>query len=206
MRSTCVKRVAPNMGIYTMGPPEGLVRLLRNAYALSEFIETGTYHGATSAWAADLFERVVSIELAPALHQGASMRLAHKTNIDFRLGDTETVLAEIVPGLAKPALFWLNAHWSGGETAGETHECPLLGEIAAIERSPIEHFLLIDDARFFMSPPPPPHRAEEWPDLAAITSALSGKPRHITVFRDVIVVVPPSARGVVVNYCRNTRV
>ena len=194
------------MGIYTMGPPEGLVRLLRNAYALSDFIETGTYHGATAAWVADFFERVISIELALALHEAASQRFSHKANIDFRLGDTEDVLARLVPGLTKPALFWLDAHWSGGETAGEVHECPLLGEIAAIERSPVEHFFLIDDARFFTSPPPPPHRAEEWPDLAAITKALSAKPRHITVFRDVIVAVPAAARGLVTTYCRNTLV
>ena len=188
------------MGIYTMGPPEELVRLLQQTFALTDFIETGTYQGATAAWAAERFQRVVSIELSSLLYKAARHHYAGTPNIEVRHGDSGGVLRDLVPALEKPALFWLDAHWSGGPTAGEDYECPLLAEIAAIDASPLPHFMLIDDARLFVAPPPPPHRPEQWPDLAAIRAALGGKDRYVMVFQDVIVAAPRAAEACIAAY------
>jgi hypothetical protein len=53
-------------------------------------------------------------------------------------------------------LFWLDAHWSGGETYGESDQCPLIKELEVIFRySKEKNFaILIDDVRLFLAPPP----------------------------------------------------
>ena len=153
------------MGVYTIGPPEALVVLLQRTFLIRDFIETGTYEGTTAAWAADRFPNVVTIELSPALHAASVARYGAKRNIDFRLGDSEKILPGIVASLNRPALFWLDAHFSGEATAGVERQCPLLGELLTIEQAPLMHFLLIDDARLFMAPPPLPLHPDHWPTI-----------------------------------------
>jgi hypothetical protein len=104
-------------------------------------------------------------------------------------------LREVVPALGRPALFWLDAHWSGLDTAGREAECPLLAEIQLINAAPFTHTVLVDDARLFCAPPPRPHDAEQWPDLAATVSALRDEGRrHVVLFEDVLVAVPAADR------------
>jgi hypothetical protein len=193
------------MGLVRSGLPEALVDELRRTFAVRSFVETGTYHAVTTEWAAARFERVVTVELAPELHARAVERLRpHRSRVEARHGDSRTVLREIVPTLDGPALFWLDAHWSGGETAGDASDCALLEEIQIIRSSPHEHYILIDDARLFTGPPPPPHNPGTWPSLRAVVSALTdGSDVEPMVVEDVLVVVPRHAEPVVVAYARD---
>jgi hypothetical protein len=178
-----------------MGPPEALVLALQQRLGLGDFVETGTYRGATAAWAAGHFPRVTTIELSPTYCAAAQAKFRDRPNLRVLGGDSSTVLREIVPTLAGPALFWLDAHWSGLDTAGQEAECPLLTEIALINTAPVMHTLLVDDARLFCAPPPRPHRAEQWPDLAATVSLLgAGGARHVVLCDDVFVAVPAGER------------
>ncbi|WP_228056526.1 FkbM family methyltransferase [Microcoleus sp. LEGE 07076] len=119
-------------------------------------------------------------------------------------GHTKEQLKLVVPQLNEPALFWLDAHWMGGGTAGENDECPLLEELEIINNSECEHFILIDDARLFLSPPPSPHRIEQWPSLNEIIATLSAKTNTYTViFEDAIVSVPERAKSVLAQFCQN---
>ena len=184
------------MGAVYRSIPPGLAEALRRAFEVTTFVETGTYLGDTAAWAAGRFERVATIEAFEPLFRAAEARFASFPNVERHLGDSRTVLKDIVAGLDRPALFWLDAHWSGAGTAGETAECPLLAEIAAIDDSPQRHIVLIDDARLFMAPPPPPHRPEEWPDLKTVIDALVRRDPGalVVIVDDVIVRVPGSGR------------
>jgi hypothetical protein len=178
-----------------MGPPEALIMALQQRLGLGDFVETGTYRGDTAAWAAGHFPRVTTIELSPAYCAAAQTRFHDQPNVRVLGGDSSTVLREVVPALAGPALFWLDAHWSGLDTAGQEAECPLLAEIALINAAPLPHVLLVDDARLFCAPPPHPHRAAQWPDLAATVSVLgAGGARHVVLWQDVFVAVPAAAR------------
>jgi hypothetical protein len=69
-------------------------------------------------------------------------------------------------------MFWLNGHWSGGQTYGENDECPLIEEIGEINMSTDTHFLFIDAARLFTSPPPLPHHIERWPSIDKVIEAV----------------------------------
>jgi hypothetical protein len=183
------------MGQYRMGPPEALILALQRRVQAADFIETGTYRGDTAGWAAGHFERVTTVEFSSAYHAAAQARFRGQPKVRTLHGNSASVLREVVPGLAGPAIFWLDAHWSGLDTAGQEAECPLLEEIALINAVSREHVLLVDDARLFCAPPPRPHRAEQWPDLAATTAALhAGGRRHVILFEDVFVAVPVAER------------
>src|SRR5919201_2007447 len=114
------------MGIVHPGVPKDLVLLLRNAFGVEDFIEAGTYLGATASWAAGVFPRVTTIEAAPALYNEARLRHQGHANLRFELGDSRQVFPRLLPELTAPSIFWLDSHYSGGDTFGAQDECPLL--------------------------------------------------------------------------------
>ncbi|WP_333418037.1 FkbM family methyltransferase [Microcoleus sp. herbarium8] len=188
-----------------MGPPIEIISQLKEAYGINNFIETGTYQGHTAYWASQVFEQVFTIEYSQDLYQKVTEKYGHITNIEFLYGDSRNLIDNTVSQLESLSLFWLDAHWSGGQTYGEIDECPLLAEIAIINRSDCEHFIFIDDARLFLSPPPPPHSPQHWPDISAVLNLLnSGKnSRHIVIIDDVIIAVPARAKELIVQYCQD---
>jgi hypothetical protein len=190
------------MGLVYAGVPHDLVIALQSAAHAVAFIETGTYEGATAAWAARYFERVITIEAAEELHRQAQARHAALRNVDFRLGDSRRHLPEILGQLRGPAIIWLDSHWSGGVTYGSDDECPLVDELGLIAAAPGEHVILIDDARLFLAPPPAPHSIDAWPTIGEVLAALPGTNRYTIVLQDVIVSVPDSLQTVVQTYAR----
>ena len=184
------------MGSVSFGAPREIIEKLRATYGLTAFVETGTYMGGTAVWASERFERVFTIEGSPEFHRRAQEKYRSRTNIEFLLGDSRSMLQAALSRLGgTPALFWLDAHWMPG-SFGDAHECPVLQEIEAVQQSPAEHFILIDDARLFLAPPPLPHRARDWPDIATVLAALSPPhrpPNYTVVLNDVIISVPATA-------------
>ena len=191
------------MALDYRGPVAQLMLALRDRFGLAHFVETGTFEGKTAAWAAGHFDGVTSIELSPELHRRAAARHADLPNVRFVQGHSGERLREVVEGLGGPGLFWLDGHYSGGETAGESDECPVLAEIAAIDASETEHFLFIDDARLFLCPPPAPHRADHWPSLGELVTALQNEREvGIVVLDDVVIRVPGAARAFLTERCQ----
>jgi hypothetical protein len=185
------------MGIVHPGVPQKLALWLRDKTAAKDFIETGTYLANTTLWAAQHFDRVISMEADPKLYDRATKRLALCPNVDVRLGRSQDLLALLVRKLSHPALIWLDAHWCGGDiaVAGEDEECPLLKEIAAIDTGITQHLILIDDARYFFNCPPPPHKHEHWPSEGAVMEQLRAKyDSYICVTNDVIIRIPIALR------------
>jgi hypothetical protein len=184
------------MGIHRMGPPQNLVVALQERLQLACFVETGTFRGETAAWAAGHFPQVVTIELSPAYHAAAQSRFRGDDRVRVLAGDSKSVLAGVLADLPGSALFWLDAHWSGLDTAGRAEECPLLGEIGLINAAEHGHVVLVDDARLFAAPPPRPHCAEQWPDLAVVVAALhAGGRRYVAMHEDVLMAVPAAERA-----------
>jgi glycosyltransferase involved in cell wall biosynthesis/Tfp pilus assembly protein PilF len=193
------------MGIVHLGPPIELLSKLKEVCCIATFIETGTYLGDTAYWASEVFDHVITIEAAENLYKKVIERYRHIKNIEFIYGHSREKLGDVVAGLNGAAIFWLDAHWSGGPTYGESEQCPLIDEIKIINSSEHEHFIFIDDARLFMSPPPEPHPIEQWPDIRTVISTLSSsnKARYIMIFEDVIIAVPSLAKDSVARYCQN---
>lgn len=190
----------------TAGPPKELMLALRSKFGISDFVETGTFRGDTAAWASHHFDRVVTVEFSQVLFDAARRRLAAEApKVEVMFGHSVNVLKEMAPRLGHRTLFWLDSHWSGGQTFGSEQECPLIAEIQCLDRAPEAPFLLIDDARLFLAPPPRPHRREQWPDLLQVAAALSVS-RHryfVAVFGDVILAVPEQAKDFVATYLQD---
>ncbi len=119
-------------------------------------METGTYLGDTTAELAEVVRRVYSIELSPTLFAQAQARFAGHDNVVLKCGDSGEVLPALLQELTEPCLFWLDGHFSGGETARGASDTPIGIELEAIIRRAQadpdgvgRSVILIDDARDF---------------------------------------------------------
>jgi hypothetical protein len=114
------------------------------------FVETGTFTGEMVAAMRPHFERLISIEMAPALYEAAVRRFAGDARVQLRLGDSGSVLPEVLAALDHPAFFWLDGHYMGSGTARADLDSPVRAELAALLRHAVRgHLVLIDDARLF---------------------------------------------------------
>lgn len=148
-------------------------------------IETGTYLGDMVEAQRNRFEKIYSIELSKKLFQRAVKRFKPYSHINILNGDSGIVLNKILPEIERPALFWLDGHYSEGITAKGIKECPVAEELDAILKSDLPHIILIDDARLF-------NGTHDYPTLDEIRELYkeNGRPDSLTVKDDIIRLVP----------------
>lgn len=193
------------MGNIHLPPLCRLAEALIPCCGLVEYVETGTYLGESLAWAAERFGRVTTIELREDFLRQAVARVGTLPNVRFLLGDSGATLTQVVSTLSGPSLFWLDAH-AGAGFFGSEERCPLVQELEAVIASPLDHCLIIDDARAFLAPPPPPFDYRKWPSLEQVMSILLRKPAvHVVAIEDAMIVVPAAARPLVAEFCASVR-
>ena len=115
----------------------------------SQFIETGTYMGDTILEVEPLFNKLYTIEVSEKYHNLTKNKY-NGNKINFILGDSSTVFETLLPTLPDKAIFFLDGHWSGGDTGCSAKHCPLNEEITHIQNL-FEHegVIIIDDFRLF---------------------------------------------------------
>lgn len=115
------------------------------------FIESGSFYGNGISMALQAgFKEVYSIELAPHLYEKCCQRFHGNPHVHLYLGDSSIVLKNVLDQLHERATFWLDGHYSCGETAMGKTNTPILQELALIAEHPIKnHTILIDDVRQF---------------------------------------------------------
>lgn len=129
------------------------IRSYASVYNTKWFVETGTFEGDTIEAMYNQFDFLISIELSEKYYQQARERFKDITNISILQGDSPVILKEIlylkddIWRRLPRTLFWLDAHCSGGETAGGIH--PIVGELTAIFESGVEGVILVDDCQDF---------------------------------------------------------
>ncbi len=156
-------------------------------FGLNTLIETGTYTGDTPAALKNHFERIYSVELNPELVRRVRERFRSESHISIFHGDSAERLPEILAKVRRPALFWLDSHYSGGITALGNQITPILKELDAILAHPVRgHILLIDDARDF-------HADKGHPTLNALQAFIADRrpELHFAVEDDIIRITPP---------------
>jgi hypothetical protein len=185
-----------------VGPPRELMLAVSSALGAKTFVESGTYLASTARWASHYFEKVHTVEAAENLFRDNVARHGMIANIAFHHGESPRFLREVLPSLEGPAVFWLDAHWSGGDTFGESDQCPLISELEEIVKYDAPHCLFIDDARMFLTPPPAPLPRRQWPDLDDIHEVLAkGKVRRkLMLLEDVLIAYPGDVEGVVKDW------
>jgi hypothetical protein len=162
------------------------IKEYQEKYATKVLVETGTYLGDMVEANKNNFEKIYSIELSSRLYQKVLKRFKGDGRIVLLQGDSGKRLSEILKELDQPALFWLDGHYSGGITALGDKECPVPEELAAIFKSPLDHIILIDDARMFDG-------TRDYPTIEQIKKIIDENKRNCQLeVKDDIIRITPS--------------
>jgi len=96
------------------------------------------------------------------------------------------MLETIVSSLTEPALFWLDAHYSGPSTAQGGLDTPVRRELDIVLGSNERHVVLIDDARAFGT-------EKDYPTLEEIRQQVTRlvPKSEMSVSNDIIRITPP---------------
>ncbi len=131
---------------------QAVVEEYRQRFNCPVLVETGTFRGDMVEALMRNFKRVYSIELSQEFYEKACYRFRHHPNVSLLQGDSGEVLPRIMRELKQPAVFWLDGHYSSGDTARGSKDCPIYEELDAImvPGAQLAHVLLIDDARCFV--------------------------------------------------------
>jgi hypothetical protein len=154
--------------------------------AATSLVETGTLHGDTVWFFRNEMEQIISIELAPVFAAAARARFASWPNVTIVEGDSAEKLPDIVSLISGPCVFWLDGHYSGGNTGRGEESCPIWRELRAISDLMQHPFLImIDDARCFGSDP-------DYPKLEAVEAFVRDHMPDflIRVENDIIHILP----------------
>jgi hypothetical protein len=113
------------------------------------FIETGSYagEGIKNAIFAG-YKIIYSIELAEKHYNYCKSYFKYNDNVNLLHGDSLVELPNVLKKLNEPATFWLDAHYSGGDTDFTNNLTPLMKELGIIKSHFIKtHTIIIDDLR-----------------------------------------------------------
>ena len=154
-------------------------------------VETGTFFGQTVSALRKDFELLISIEIFEPLYHFNARQFRNHPNIEIVLGDsTQKIPAAIRACSDRRTIFWLDGHFSGGETGQGEKVCPILdevGKIGALMREPC--VIVIDDLRLFGTDPGYPSLTQL---LDGVNTALN--PDELYVDRDALVAVTSAER------------
>lgn len=137
------------MGYFERGLPGYWASVFENLGHPRAFIETGTFEGETTQSMVHCFDKIHTIEASQKYYEIAFKKLS-SLNVVVHLGESPEVLETLLPELNSFfCVFFLDAHFSSGETYGDYLKQPLVKELQCIlkYRNFENTLVLIDDAR-----------------------------------------------------------
>lgn len=176
-------------------PPHELKRhVLRDygrRFGLKILVETGTNEGVMIDACKAFFAELHTIELSPELHARAKARFQKDKHVRLIFGDSAQEMPGVLRQLTGPALFWLDGHYSAGNTAKGEKDTPIVEELHHIfsEARLAGSVILIDDARCFM---PGEWRDPAYPTIEELVEEIRkhGHEVSIAVEEDIIRITP----------------
>lgn len=130
------------------------------------FIETGTFQGETIFALESYFEKLYTIEFSKKYYDNAKNSY-NGNKINFILGDSSIELISLLPNISEKVIFFLDGHWSSGDTGHSEKDCPLLEEITNINNLfQNEAIIIIDDFRLFGLNSTSGKLGEDWSEIS----------------------------------------
>lgn len=113
------------------------------------FVESGSYAGDGIQFALEAeFDKIYSIELSEFYYKLCLKRFENVKQVNLLFGDSSIILYDIIKKINEPITFWLDGHYSGGNTAIGKYTSPLMQELDQIKNHNINnHIIIIDDMR-----------------------------------------------------------
>lgn len=143
----------------------------KNNFGLNVLVETGTFQGEMVEAQRRNFKKIYSIELSNDFYKNAVEKFRRFDHIQIIEGDSSIKLKEVTKQINEPALFWLDGHYSGGNTAKGELNCPIYGELDTIFSTSFDHVLVIDDAKDF-------NGTQDYPTIEALNNYVVAKRPH----------------------------
>lgn len=167
---------------------QGRIIEYKNNFNLNTLVETGTFQGEMIEAQRKNFSNIYSIELSPEYFIKAVDKFKRFKHIQIIQGDSAKKLKEVTSMLVSPSLFWLDGHYSGGNTAKGDLNCPIYEELDTIFSGNYDHVLVIDDAKDF-------NGTEDYPTIEALNAyVVSKRPNYEMDLRDNIITFYPSKK------------
>lgn len=120
------------------------------------FVETGTFQGRAILNMYDYFDKLFTVELAPAYFDffDSKKKSMGLKKVENYLGKSQDILVSDILfqiGINDYPVFWLDGHWAGGDTARCEVDVPLLMECSAIDLNlkSKRAIVVVDDCRLF---------------------------------------------------------
>jgi hypothetical protein len=136
-------------GISSVPPPSIKLRILRSLLKLHQpdtsFIAAGTCVADAVARIRRLGHPVISIERDAAVYEQVQRRFRDDPDVVLVRGDSVYELSQVLSGLARPAMLWLD-----DDSSRRRSEHPIFSSLAEMQEQPIRsHSLLINNAASF---------------------------------------------------------
>jgi hypothetical protein len=155
-------------------PPVYIKQKFLSEQDCSVWIETGTYKGETTKVLATVADHVTTIEAQEFFYSTNIITLSKIKNVTALFGSSDILLKAAIQEYVNAGFlninFFLDAHYSGGETYGLTSNSPIIGELDVIEKflpklKAVSVF--IDDFRLFKAQD---HEDTRYPDRNYLVS------------------------------------
>jgi len=92
-------------------------------YDSKVFVETGTLYGDGVDYALGYsFEKVISIEIEPELYEKAIKKYKGNDRVEIILGDSSTVLDNLIKDIDNNIIYFLDAHFPGADSNMRTYD------------------------------------------------------------------------------------
>lgn len=129
------------------------------------FIETGTLCGDTTFAMEPFFDKLHTIEFSEKYYSQTKGRYTGD-KINFLLGDSSVVFTSLLPTINDTAIFFLDGHYSSGDTGQSAKDCPLVEEVSLINTLfKGGAIIIVDDVRLFGNGPKNGY-SEDWTQIS----------------------------------------